>query len=293
MRVAVAVGSDDQIHELTLSAGYVREYSKVFEMQSRRDDMYNEIRAKLRDFVEAGPANRLLLPQAILEAVPVMPDWFNPGRLASLVRQWGRARGSTPVNDVEGAIFDAMKHWQQREYHLWQYQENLRDQLQANRKDLYRVFARRMCERYGELVVESLDLNELHDVKRPEEERKLPKAIRSAARLACLSDLLRFLGERGAKVHPPENTTRFHLGCEQLVDAEFAKHYIVHCPKCGQEFDQDVNAARVLLLGAGTDRVKKKPTKKVGKDGKERLSRKEARAAKIAERQQLAGATKA
>ena len=292
MRVAVAAGSDGEITELSLDAGYVREYSKVFEMQARRDEMYNEVRAKLRAFAEESAANRLLLPQAILEAIPQLDDWYTPGRLAGLIRQWGRARGSTPVNELEGALFAAMKHWQEREFHLWQYQENLRDQLQANRKDRYRVFARRMRERYGELVVESLDLNELHDVKRPEEERKLPKAIRSAARLACLSDLLRFLRESGAKEHPPENTTRFHLECSQLVDAEFAKHYLVQCPNCHREFDQDVNAARVLLLGAGTDRVKKKPAKKAGKDGKERLSRKDARAAKIAERQKLADATK-
>lgn len=292
MRVAVAVGSDGVVHELLLDAGYVGQYAKVFDLQSIRDDMYNEIRQKLRSFVEANDTNKVLLPLAILEALAEMDEWYTPGRLCSLIRQWGRARGSTGVNETEQAIYDVMNHWQKREHHLWQYQENLRDQLQANRTYRYRVFAKQMRTLYGEIVVERLNLNELHDVDRPEEDRKLPKNIRSAARLACLSELLRFLRESGAVEHPAENTTRFHLGCNEIIEAEFAKHYVVHCTKCGVDFDQDVNAAKVLLAGAGTDRVQKKPAKKPAKDGTPRLTKKEQRAAKVSQRTQLAAAAK-
>jgi hypothetical protein len=293
MRVAVAAGSDGVVHELTLDAGYIREFSKVFDLQSLRDTAYNDIRQRFRMWLDNDPNNKFLIPVNLLEAAGKMDEWYSPGPLASLVRAWGKSRGSQPTAGADQALFLALDEWRKRDYHLWQYQENLRDQLQANRTDRYRVFAKRMRERYGEIVVERLNLNELHDVTRPEEERKLPKQIRSAARLACLSDLLKFLRESGAVEHPPENTTKFHLNCEQVIEAEFAKHYVVHCQKCGEDFDQDVNAAKVLLAGAGTDRVQRKPDKKPAKDGTTRLTRKEARAAKIAERQKLAGRSEA
>lgn len=239
LRVAYLQDTDGREDDLRIPAGKVGEWRKVDDIQSIRDQAHNEARAALREWMQAHTP-----PEWLREATTTMHAWRRLSRLSQLVRVWGDTRFE---GDVE--IFETLEAWRRRERHLWLYQENLRDQLIAWRKDWYRNIAADLRQRYRTLAIEKLDLRELHDVQRPQDEQEVRSTIRWAARTANLSRFRQCLLESGCAVLEldPANTTAQCHACHELCNWDQAAQIRHTCEHCGATWDQDQNAARNLL----------------------------------------------
>ena len=237
-RVAYWHGSDGASGELQLPAGKVAEWKKVDDLQSIRDDLHNVARAALRDWLAANAH-----PEWLDEATEHIHAWRRLSRLDRLVVQWRGRRF-----DGDEAMMATLEAWRTKERHLWQYQENLRDQLLAWRKDYYRNFAAMLRRRYRTIAVEDMDLRSaIHDVLRPEEERKTVTAQRRAARFASLSTLVGALKDSGADVVAIERAGTTST-CSWCGAANEVGTGVLHtCVGCGREWDRDDNAARNIL----------------------------------------------
>jgi len=234
-RVAYWHGSDGASGELQLPSGKVAQWKKVDDLQSIRDGLHNEARAALRDWLATNAH-----PEWLDEATEHMHAWRRLSRLDRLVAQW---RGQRFDGDAE--IMATLESWRTRERHLWQYQEQMRDQLLAWRKDFYRNFAAMLRRRYRTIAVEDMDLRSaIHDVLRPEEERETVTAQRRAARFAALSVLVAAIKDSGADVVAVEQagTTSTCSWCG--ASNEVGTGVIHTCVGCGREWDRDDNAAR-------------------------------------------------
>lgn len=239
LRVAYVHGSDGAGRDYRIDAGKIAEFRKVEDLQSIRDQHHNETRAALRDWLASHEC-----PVWLVEATEHMHVWKRLSRLDQLVVQW---RGQRFDGDEE--ILSRLETWRTKERHLWQYQENLRDQLVAWRKDFYRNVAADLTRQYRRVIVEQLDLRELHDVLRTAEDRDVHTPQRHAARTANLSLLLRCLREAARDfvvVDPAGTTSTCHI-CGGACEWDHAAHIRHTCEHCGAEWDQDDNAARNIL----------------------------------------------
>lgn len=234
-RVAYWHGSDGASGELQLPSGKVAEWQKVDDLQSIRDGLHNEARAALRDWLANNPH-----PEWLDEATEHMHAWRRLSRLDRLVVEWRAKRF-----EGDTGITATLEAWRTRERHLWQYQEQMRDQLLAWRKDFYRNFAAMLRRRYRVIAVEDMDLRSaIHDVLRPNEERETVTAQRRAARFAALSVLVGAIKDSGADVVAVERsgTTSTCFWCGETNEVGTG---VIHtCVGCGREWDRDDNAAR-------------------------------------------------
>jgi transposase len=164
-------------------------------------------------------------------------------RLAGVVKRWreeGRFAG-----DQE--IYDRLEAWRAQDAHLLEWASNLRDQLLLRRREVYRVAAARLSERYRTCVVEELNLAAFARREGPAEDA--PDKARLMRHRAALSTLRQALGRRMRTVIVPSayTTQECHI-CgyvQKLFDA--AKQLRYRCEACGSEWDQDENAAQNLL----------------------------------------------
>lgn len=248
LRVAYWMGDDGAEGELALDAGWLGQMRKVEDIASIRDGLLNEAKTKLAAGLRAADVTKEL-PDWLREALQTLHAWRSARRLAALEI---RLRGTMPAQGLcacdasYSRTVDELEGWRKRDRHLLEYEANLRDQLQRNRADRYRVFAAQMRRRYRTIVVESLDLRKFHATPAAEEPAK-DGALKEHARDACLSALLGALRETGAAVAvPAQHTTADCASCgsRERVDGEALSH---RCSRCSELWDQDRNAAKNLL----------------------------------------------
>jgi hypothetical protein len=220
---------------LELPPWTVEGWRKIEDLQSIRDKIHNEARTSLKGWLSDNQH-----PGWLDEATEHMHAWRRLSRLDLLVVEWRSKRF-----EGDDEILQTLGTWRKQERHLWQWQENLRDQLLAWRKNYYREFAATMRRRYQTIAIEDMDLRStIHDVLRPEEERQTVTAQRRMARFAALSSLVGCLKDSGADVVAVDRagTTNTCHDCGHINNVGIE---VMHtCGGCGVEFDRDVNAAK-------------------------------------------------
>lgn len=185
--------------------------------------------------------------------------WRSAARFASLALLWRKNRF-----DGDEEAFTALENWRMRDKHLYEYEANLRDRLQGQRTSIYRNFAAFMRRNYAIAVIEGrpsdeedsdlpMDLREFHELPMPEDK---PGALgekgsraKEHVRDACLSSLRTFLKESmTVTTRPAPKTTCVcnKCGSHEIWDQVELMHT---CSGCGENWDQDENAARNLLTG--------------------------------------------
>lgn len=235
MRVAYWKGSDGAEGELTLPADWLSKMRKTEDIQSIRDGKcFNPARDRLVEWLRTASG----VPAWLRDRTATLSQWRSQARLAALVVRW---RNNRFGGDLE--IFEALEAWRKRDKHLYEYEENLRDQLQRQREDIYRNFAAKMRRMYHTAKVEKLDLRDFHEL--PEaEDAPVDGALKEHVRDACLSTLFRCIQESMAetiKVSARNTTAKCHVcGSLQTWNHKILRHT---CTVCGAEWDQDVNAA--------------------------------------------------
>jgi hypothetical protein len=159
------------------------EMRRTESIQSTRDKNFNAAKKRLWDW-EGSRSGQFA------EDLKWLPLWKSPDKLVKVVSKW---RHNRILGDEE--IFAEMDAWRRRERHLRQFQDNLRDQLQAKRLNIYREFACRMRRQYKVVVMEHLDLRDFHKLVPDEYKEMDEKWISDRARDACLSELIRCMKE--------------------------------------------------------------------------------------------------
>lgn len=242
-RVAVAIGTDGHREELRIDEGWLLRYGRVEGIQSDRDLLFNEARARLQQWLAA----REQLPEWLADVRPTLAVWRSCQRLSKLVYEWHRYR---PRVAGEEMVLPALLEWREREEHLQHYQFQMLDQLLANRQHQYRNWLSELRERYATMYVEDMNLNEaIHDVEAPEEEQEVTSLQRRKARAVALSKFLDAVFECGSLVVTvdPANTTLQCHACGRLTAIDAASQLTYQCEHCQVTWDQDDNAARNIL----------------------------------------------
>lgn len=172
--------------------------------------------------------------------------WRSPRRFARLAASW-------PAGHPLAGVLEA---WRRHDRHLWEWEANERDQIVARRRDAWRCVAAWLCASAAVVAVESTDVAEL-SAARPGDD---PQTVRARAQrqVAAPGELRESIvaaavarGVRVARVDPA-GVTVTHAACgETLADRSApARRVMVHCETCGVDYDQDVNAARLIAARA-------------------------------------------
>jgi hypothetical protein len=242
IRVAMWQGDDGQAGELRLPALLVSGLEKPEALRSTRDKLFDQARDALKAALVP-----LRVPVALEAPLKTLGQWRSPARLAAFCRRWKNQRFE---GDVEAYL--ALETWRYHDHHLWAWESGHRRSTLRHRKELYRVFAASLADRYGTLVLEDFDLRTFAHQK-PSEEPAENATARAHRPLAGVSELRlvlenAFRGRGGAteKVSA-RDSTKIHAACGSVEVFDAAKAIDHTCSACGVQFDQDANAAKVLL----------------------------------------------
>lgn len=144
--------------------------------------------------------------------------------------------------------------WAYQDIHLAEYETSVRTSALRCRRHLYRNVAAILSMYYGMLVLEDFDLRVVS--KKPkasdDDENDQNEVARANRVIAAVSELRLSLVHAFARhVKLPEikgkGSTHVHADCGSIEVFDAAKSIWHVCSKCGVRFDQDYNAAAVLL----------------------------------------------
>jgi hypothetical protein len=251
LRGGFFVGSDGDLGEIGVDIPIQERLQKVSDLQSIRKKNFNEVQKSLIAWISV---HKIPAWMADL-GIAYVHLWKATGHLVILIRAWREARFP---DDDEG--FTLLDTWEKQDYHLWQWQENLRDKVLRRRREVYRVAAARLAEQYNTLILEDFDLSKMQRHIAPEAEEVERPAARLQQRIAapselrlCLINAFTMRGKTVVKLDPAYTTQECHLcGHTEKWDAAASVDHV--CPGCGACWDQDENAARVLLIHYGSER---------------------------------------
>jgi len=257
LRVAVWVGDDGKDGDLVLPQWWLDGWIQTENLRAIRDGEFNAARERLAAWVESdactdaalrAACNRTWTDERGNARATHIRQWREPEKL---VRVWWGWRKNRFAGDA--TEFDLLTRWAVHERHLHDYEDSLREQLQAQRLDLYRRFVAALRRRYRTVAIEDrkqLDLSRFQALPPPEGEAPIA-AAREHQRDACCHVLRGLLAQSIADLRDAEmrgSTMECHA-CGLASDFDRAD-MMRTCPGCGHVHDQDWNAAVVLLRRA-------------------------------------------
>ncbi|WP_170157671.1 zinc ribbon domain-containing protein [Thermodesulfitimonas autotrophica] len=244
IRVAVWLDDHGNHGEVIIPDRLYREFLRLKELQSLRDTHFNEAKKILVEFLKKAQG----MPEWLLEECRSLKEWRSPGRLVSLLGRWKK-------NCFPGdkGILNWLSDWQQREDHLYDWQSHLRDQILRHRREIYRIFASQLADKYGVVVLEDFDLRKVVKTPPPEEGTQgsippdyqrfivAPSELRLCIVNACAREGV------SVSLQPAAFTTLRCHACGYVEKFDAAREIWHRCPKCGELWDQDYNACVNLL----------------------------------------------
>lgn len=240
---------------------------------SDRMAAFHLVRDRLAGWVEQHPEQAEVLGVELAR----VKAWNagGPAKLAALVRRWdpspkARERGAQPPPDLPAdfaaVLLPDLVAWWRRDLHLLRNQRGEHDDLRRRRDDAYRQVGAWLARCAGRVVVGDEQYRQLR--RRPDEtaERgpvmattRQEEAVRARASYASpglLRQMVAWAATRDgvpvAKV-PSKGLTREHAVCGFYADPQtyptdrYAQGVMVTCPGCGGAYDQDQNAAGLML----------------------------------------------
>lgn len=243
LRVAYWADEAGNHGQLVLEPVILGAFAQLEGLRSVRDRHFNEIRGRLAEWLASNH-----VPDWVREATKKLAAWRSPGRLVSLTRKWHENRY---MGDEE--IVPELESWLARENHLYDWEANLRDKVRRRRREEYRKFAAGLARSYGKVVLEDFDLRCV--AQKPEAEdgtqgtipadRQRTIAALSKLRLA-IENACRREGAEVIRVPAMYSTVECHK-CGHTEKFDAARQLYRTCPGCWELWDQDHNAALVLL----------------------------------------------
>lgn len=243
LRVCYWYDDEGREGELCLDEKFIGGMAQVEDLRSIRDRRFNDMKEKLNAWLSDEP-----VPPWIKEATATLLLWRSPARLARLILDWREARF-----DGDDEIYDVLEAWRQKDKHLYEWQENLRDKLLRRRREEYRIFAAEIARTYGRVQLEDFDLSRVAKVKDDGQGKELPKEARHYRQIAAVSTLRLAIEnaceregvstQRGNAAY----TTQTCQNCGYTYAFDAARELVTTCPACRERIDQDLRAAMNLV----------------------------------------------
>lgn len=139
--------------------------------------------------------------------------------------------------------------WRRQDLHLLQWETHERTRALGHRRELYRIFASQLSKKYSMVVLDEFDLRKVAKLAEPEGDNDLSAPVRKNRQRAATSSLRIEIGARcRTAAEPAMYNTLFCNCCGSLQKFDAAVHLTHTCTECNETWDQDVNAAKNLLL---------------------------------------------
>lgn len=141
--------------------------------------------------------------------------------------------------------------WRHKNKHLFIWVESQRQNANKSRDAIYRIEAARMEEEYGMVVFENFDLrafarNALEDEDEAPDDKHLARNIASPGQLRLF--ILSKMGQPRVKDEEMADSTKeCHLCGHVNTSWQKPEELVQTCAGCGATWDQDFNAASILL----------------------------------------------
>jgi hypothetical protein len=274
---------DDQGNEQELALPYeLRErFLQCSRLQGFADEHFERARKNLADFMK-----KHSVPAWVKKDTEYMMKWRQHGKLARLVGRWvseafpdrdvvnrlwaswksGRLKArrdlfdayanitnwaaSQGITDETEQLLVYLEWWRHKNKHLYQWESHQRDSTLAHRHDLYRKWARRLADKYAVAVVDDIDLRKFATKCKPEEEpeSEFTNRVRAIAAPSELrSIIVEAFGSRACKAEGESSTQECHICSYVNKDWEKPEERVQVCAGCGNNWDRDLNACRVML----------------------------------------------
>jgi transposase len=143
-----------------------------------------------------------------------------------------------------------LREWQEHDAHLWQWERHNFNRALRARQYFYRNLAAQLRQRYRRIVVEDCDWRKLMRLPNAESNESVNATARYWQRVAAVGMLRDALKQAGAVMTKTENTTRECHLCGHVNQWKDQTPLVLMCGGCGESWDQDDNAARILLARA-------------------------------------------
>jgi len=249
--------------ELILPAAMVDVAGRAAALRSRRDLAFDPVRDKLADWLDHQPQpNPTTADDDVLLTGAQVRRWRSPARLAALTIRW---RTTPPTGEGAADITALLEAWRVQDKHLWTWETNERDQTNNRRDDTWARAAAWLNAHAGTIVLDDTDLTAVRRrTDTADDDPMLPEVAAAKARARAmlaapgrLRHRLTATAERvGVTVHtvPATGLTRTHRACGHTATPHprYAAAAVVTCPHCQQDYDQDHNAALIILDRAPT-----------------------------------------
>lgn len=254
------------------------------------------------------------LPEWMAEVKQYIHQWKSPARMAKAVDRWIEEAGAREeldqlwelwrdarlaskldlfdTLDVVADFFKTKSHlgptliymelWRRKSRHLHDWEVHQRSKCLGWRKDIYRNIAAELAKTYKTVVVEDFDLRRFARNAQPEEATAdhFHWIRNTAAPSELRGCLVSALGKDRVVKELSVDSTRECDFCHHVstwTDKERCER-VLECQGCHRQWDQDSNAARVLLrryferFGGGGKREDENTAKKpkAGRRGKDR-----------------------
>lgn len=240
--IRIAYCSDDQ--ELTLTKDEVRKLLHPDELQSIRDNNFNEaIKCLIDQFGEKKLKE---------EGAENIQQWKSPRRLIKFAKKWKNAP-SWLTNKKELRKVKGKQRWIRTDYftkenHLYQWQTFEKNKAISYIEEKYRKFACNLAEQYDKITIENFDMARLKQKSRPEDNKQLGNKARHMGYITAPAKFWKALylvsPKRGCEIIeiPSYHTSK---DCNQcgFTQQNLNSKLKYNCESCGAEWDRDKNAA--------------------------------------------------
>lgn len=241
LRVSTVVGSDDtEPHHVVLPTETLAQFKYVDQLQAQLDERLNTIWEIFKEwsFDDA--------PGALVNALPKRVSKPVAGKLAQLAILWR----AYPLYRQEW--FNALELWRQLDKQKRLELGNLRGKIIRRRRELYRIEAKKLAERYAIIALEDFDLRTVALRERQDgTENALPRPARRQRQIACVSELRNWIGLQAAKagaeiILSSGASTMACQYCGAINRPQDRALLAWVCDSCHAVWDQDANAAANL-----------------------------------------------
>lgn len=238
LRVAT-VASDAGEDYLILPDSLIEADRHCDDIAARRAQERNDIVAQIRAADWSGaPAEIADHVQAIMAAEKV-----TAGMVARLAR-------SMRSDDWLHPLRDDLSGWQRDDRIDWQEFVGLRRRIVARRKQVYQLFAKQLVARHGVIAVEKIDWAQQARRKDGDDE-----SVHYYRRLAAPGELVSTVAMTAARdgatiVRHEGRSSHVCPSCGDDTAPADRSTVQYRCAACGEGWDQDVAAARVMRAGA-------------------------------------------
>lgn len=240
------------------NTGLVAALRKAAELRSIRDENFNRARAelvsnlkgkRLPEWMRARTVDRGEPVPSSAKALAYIGQWRSARRMAMLVRHWRESRF-----DGDEQAFEAAESWRYDDYHLWRWEMSQRKSAERRRRDVYRVLAAELAEKYERIVMTDEKYSDM--ARRPEAEEGLQNDAAAANRhIVAPGDLRLLIGQAARK-----RACSFELirasgvamtcpapkcGASHVAQKDVSEHQFV-CTKC--TFQRDLSTARCMNM---------------------------------------------